>query len=62
MFFTKPPVVHDVVVKGKEGQVLKHSQRYLVAKMERERLREERKRARQMEVGGKLEGAKRVRV
>ncbi|KIW27945.1 uncharacterized protein PV07_07640 [Cladophialophora immunda] len=47
LFFTRPPVLHDMTVKGKDGQPLMHTEKYLQAKKEKERLREERKRARE---------------
>jgi chromatin structure-remodeling complex subunit RSC1/2 len=61
LFFTKPPIVHDWTVRGKDGQVLKHTEKYLKAKEERERAREERKRSREEEKE-RLDGAKRARV
>ena len=61
LFFAKPPKQQDVTVRGKDGSVLKHTEKYLIAKAERERLKEERKRQREggIEVIG---GEKRVRV
>jgi chromatin structure-remodeling complex subunit RSC1/2 len=59
LFFTKPPVVHDLTVKGKDGVPLRHSERYLIDKAERERLRAERKRAAEMEM---MSAAKRLKA
>lgn len=61
LFFTKPPVEHDMTVRGKDGQVLRHTEKYLKAKEERERLRAERKRLGETEQPT-LEATKRVRV
>ncbi len=62
LFYTKPPVVHDTTARGKEGQVLKHTEKYLEAKQERELLKAERKRAREVEEKSRQEAVKRVRV
>jgi chromatin structure-remodeling complex subunit RSC1/2 len=49
LFFTKAPVVHGWTVRGSNGEVLKHSERYLEANKEKEKLKGERKRAREEE-------------
>jgi chromatin structure-remodeling complex subunit RSC1/2 len=56
IFFTKPPVVHDFTVRGKEGTVLRHSEKYLKAKEERIATK------RAMEGGAKADSAKRVKA
>ena len=62
LFFAKPPVVHDMTVRGKDGQPLRHTEKYLKAKEQKERLREERKRAREAEEKARLETYKRLKV
>jgi chromatin structure-remodeling complex subunit RSC1/2 len=58
LFFTKAPVVHDWTVRGRDGEVLRHSERYLEAKKERERLMVERKRGREKEAEAARKKAK----
>ncbi|KIW89416.1 uncharacterized protein Z519_10270 [Cladophialophora bantiana CBS 173.52] len=63
LFFTKPPVLHDMTVRGRDGQPLRHTEKYLAARKEKERLREERKRARaEAEKADKTDAMKRARI
>jgi chromatin structure-remodeling complex subunit RSC1/2 len=61
LFFTKPPRVPDQIVRGRDGQPLAHSEKYLAAKAERDKLIATRKRAREEEEKKKLAEAKRAR-
>ncbi len=49
LFFTQPPVLPDTVVRGRDGQPLAHTEKYLAAKAERDKIVATRKRARQEE-------------
>jgi hypothetical protein len=49
LFFTKPPVVADNIIRGRDGQPLAHSEKYLAAKAERDQRIAARKRARALE-------------
>jgi len=58
LFFTKPPVPVDTGVRGKNGEPLAHTEKYLAAKAERDRIIATRKRAREED---QLPGLKRTR-
>ncbi|OAP65436.1 hypothetical protein AYL99_01408 [Fonsecaea erecta] len=62
LFFKKPPVLHDLTVRGRDGQPLRHTEKYLLAKKEKERLREERKRARAEAEKAEKDAMKRARI
>ncbi|KIY03172.1 uncharacterized protein Z520_01639 [Fonsecaea multimorphosa CBS 102226] len=62
LFFTRPPVLHDMTVRGRDGQPLRHTEKYLMARKEKERLREERKRARAEGEKTEKDAMKRVRI
>lgn len=47
LFFTKPPTLPDTVVRGRDGQPLAHTEKYLAAKAERDKLIATRKRERE---------------
>ncbi|KAJ9499363.1 hypothetical protein H2202_004946 [Exophiala xenobiotica] len=47
LFFTQPPVLPDTVVRGRDGQPLAHTEKYLAAKAERDKIVATRKRARE---------------
>lgn len=49
LFFTKPPAIHDTVVRGRNGEALAHTEKYLAAKAERDKIIATRKRAREEE-------------
>ncbi len=54
LFFTKPPVVADTIVRGKDGKPLAHTEKYLAAKAERDQQIAARKRARELEMTAAL--------
>lgn len=47
LFFTKPPIVPENIVRGRDGQPLAHTEQYLAAKAERDKIISTRKRARE---------------
>jgi chromatin structure-remodeling complex subunit RSC1/2 len=47
LFFTQPPVLPDTLVRGRDGQPLAHTEKYLAAKAERDKIVATRKRARE---------------
>ncbi|KIW11041.1 hypothetical protein PV08_10340 [Exophiala spinifera] len=58
LFFTKPPTLPDPVVRGRDGQPLAHTEKYLAAKAERDKLIAARRREREEMLGS----AKRRRI
>lgn len=58
LFFTQPPVLHDWTVRGQDGLPLRHTERYLKAKAEKEKLRSAKKRALEEEA----KAAKKMRI
>ncbi|KIV82064.1 hypothetical protein PV11_04200 [Exophiala sideris] len=59
LFFTKPPIVPENIVRGRDGQLLAHTEKYLAAKAERDKVTATRKRAREE---SSLLASKRTRV
>ncbi|KAJ9636172.1 hypothetical protein H2204_005444 [Knufia peltigerae] len=58
LFFTKPPTLSDTMVRGRDGQPLAHTEKYLAAKAERDKVITARKREQEEMLGS----TKRTRI